>query len=61
VPFGPALVTRPGYDEGVLPHVREWFESEYTVAFENYAVGNEYATHGETVIPMTCGSSPGPV
>jgi formylmethanofuran dehydrogenase subunit A len=51
VPFGPALVTRPEYDDGVLPHVRDWFESEYTVAFDNYAVGDEYTTHGETVIP----------
>jgi formylmethanofuran dehydrogenase subunit A len=52
VPFGPALVTRPDYDAGVLPHVREWFESEYTIAFDNYAVGAEYTTHGETVVQL---------
>lgn len=52
VPFGPALVTQPEYDEGVLPHVRNWFESEYTLSFENYAVGDEYLTHGMTVVPV---------
>ncbi len=50
VPFGPALVSRPDYDAGVLPHVREWFESAYSLAFDNYAVGPEYATHGERVV-----------
>lgn len=50
VPFGPVLISRPGYDEGVLPHVREWFESAYSFAFDNYAVGPEYATHGERVV-----------
>jgi formylmethanofuran dehydrogenase subunit A len=49
-PFGPALVTRPDYDAGVLPHVRDWFESAYSLAFDNYAVGDEYLTHGETVV-----------
>ena len=50
MPFGPALVTRPAYDTGVLPHVRDWFETEYTLAFENYAVSNEYVQQGETVV-----------
>jgi len=52
VPFGPALVTRPAYDAGVVPHLRSWFESEYTLSFDNYAVGGEYASHGETVVPV---------
>jgi len=51
IPFGPALVSRPAYDAGVLPHVRRWFESAYSVAFDNYAVGPEYITHGERVVP----------
>jgi formylmethanofuran dehydrogenase subunit A len=55
VPFGPALVSRPDFDRGVLPHVRDWFESAYSLAFENYAVGAEYATHGETEV--RCGSA----
>lgn len=50
VPFGPALVARPDYDPGVLPHVRAWFESAYSLAFDNYAVGPEYTTHGERVV-----------
>jgi len=50
VPFGPALVSRPAFDPGVLPHVRQWFESAYSLAFDNYAVGAEYATHGERVV-----------
>jgi formylmethanofuran dehydrogenase subunit A len=50
VPFGPALVTRPQYDDGVLPHIRDWFESEYTLSFENYAVGDEYLSRGEVVV-----------
>ena len=50
VPFGPTLVTRPRYDDGVVPHVREWFEGEYSLAFENYAVGEEYLTRGEEVV-----------
>jgi len=49
-PIGPALVTRPTYDDGVLPHVRKWFESEYSLAFNNYAVSEDYVPHGETVV-----------
>jgi formylmethanofuran dehydrogenase subunit A len=50
IPFGPAHVARPDYDPGVLPHVKAWFESAYSLAFDNYAVGEEYATHGERVV-----------
>ncbi len=49
-PFGPALVTRPSFDGDVVPHIREWFEGAYSLQFENYAVGPEYLTHGETVV-----------
>ena len=55
VPFGPTLATRPAYDPGVLPHVRDWFEGAYSLAFDNYAVGDEYVQQGETVVP--CGSA----
>lgn len=51
VPFGPTLVTRPAYDAGVLPHVRDWFEGAYSLGFDNYAVGPEYTPQGETVVP----------
>lgn len=52
-PYGPALVARPEYDAGALPHIRDWFEGAYSLAFDNYAVGPEYLTHGETVV--SCG------
>lgn len=51
-PFGPALVSRPHYDEGVIPHIQDWFEAAYTLQFDNYSVGNEYLIHGETVVPL---------
>lgn len=51
-PFGPTLVSRPAYDEGAIPHIRNWFESAYSLQFENYAVGDEYLTHGTTVVPL---------
>ncbi len=51
VPFGPSLAVRPAYDEAAVPHIREWFEGAYSLAFDNYAVGPEYASHGEVVVP----------
>ena len=51
VPFGPSLAVRPAYDEAAVPHVRAWFEGAYSLAFDNYAVGPEYASHGEVVVP----------
>lgn len=51
VPFGPSIAVRPQYDAGALPHIRQWFESAYTLSFDNYAVGEEYASHGEIVVP----------
>ena len=50
VPFGPVLCVEPGYDAGVLPRVREWFEKSYSLRFANYPVGDEYLTHGRRVI-----------
>ncbi|MCE9563168.1 MAG: formylmethanofuran dehydrogenase subunit A [Planctomycetes bacterium] len=49
-PYGPALVAQPSYDHEAIPHIREWFEGAYSLQFENYAVGDEYLTHGETVV-----------
>jgi formylmethanofuran dehydrogenase subunit A len=54
-PFGPTLVTSPSFDQGVVPHIRNWFEEAYTIQFENYAVGDEYLTHGQTVVPLMKG------
>jgi formylmethanofuran dehydrogenase subunit A len=46
VPYGPVLCVEPGYDAGVLPDVKEWFEANYSIRFANYPVGDEYLTHG---------------
>jgi len=50
VPFGPTLVAEPGYDPGVLPHVRDWFEANYSLSFRNFPVGDEYLTTGKRVV-----------
>lgn len=34
--------SNPDYDPEVLPHIREWFESHYTIQFENYAVDRSF-------------------
>ena len=49
VPFGASLMVQPEYDAGVLPHIRQWFEENYTIAFENFAVGPEYTPQARTV------------
>jgi formylmethanofuran dehydrogenase subunit A len=51
-PYGPTLVSNPRYDEGVLPHIKNWFEGAYTIQFDNYAVGDEYLSHGESVVEL---------
>ena len=51
-PYGPTLTSRPAYDEAAIPHIRKWFEGAYSIEFDNYAVGDEYLTHGETVVPL---------
>ena len=35
---GLTLQTAPDFDRDVVPSIREWFESHYTVQFRNYAV-----------------------
>jgi formylmethanofuran dehydrogenase subunit A len=50
VPFGPALVTEPSFDPGIVPRIRDWFEANYSLRFANYPVGDEYLTHGRTVV-----------
>jgi formylmethanofuran dehydrogenase subunit A len=51
-PFGPTLVSQPVYDPASTASIRKWLESSYSLQFENYAVGPEYLTHGETVVPL---------
>ncbi len=50
VPFGPTLCVEPGYDEGAVPHIRDWFEDSYTLRFNNYPVTDEYLAHGNTKV-----------
>lgn len=37
-PAGRRFVAAPGYDEGRIPAIREWFERDYSVRFANYAI-----------------------
>ena len=48
--FGRTLHVDPGYDEGVLPDIRKWFEAYYTVQFANYPVDASCMTHGGTTV-----------
>ena len=50
VTFGPALCVEPEYDMGHLPHLREWFERNYSLRFANYPVSDDYLSHGRTVV-----------
>jgi len=49
--FGRTLHVVPGYDEGVLPDIRKWFEAYYTIQFANYPVDAGYMVHGGTEVP----------
>jgi formylmethanofuran dehydrogenase subunit A len=39
----------PSYDEGAVPHIREWFERYYTIQFRNYPVDDHYLQEHEVV------------
>jgi formylmethanofuran dehydrogenase subunit A len=38
---GTTLHVRPSFDEGAVPLIRDWFQSRYTVQFNNYSVEEE--------------------
>jgi formylmethanofuran dehydrogenase subunit A len=38
-PSGETLSVRPEFDDQRLPDIRRWFEENYSVQFENYALG----------------------
>jgi formylmethanofuran dehydrogenase subunit A len=40
--YGQTLHVSPAYDEGVVPDIKKWFESHYTIRFANYPVDAEY-------------------
>jgi formylmethanofuran dehydrogenase subunit A len=44
--YGRSLHVAPGYDEGMLPDIKKWFESYYTIQFANYPVDPSYLSHG---------------
>src|SRR5262245_44699441 len=45
---GKTLHVAPGYDEGVMPDIKKWFEFHYTIQFANYPVDDSYLSHGGT-------------
>jgi formylmethanofuran dehydrogenase subunit A len=44
--YGRTLHVAPEYDQGLVPDIRKWFESYYTVQFANYPVTDNYLAHG---------------
>jgi formylmethanofuran dehydrogenase subunit A len=44
--YGRSLHVAPGYDEGMLPDIKKWFESYYTIQFANYPVDPSYLSQG---------------
>ena len=38
---GSTLHVHPTYDRGAIPTIRDWFQSRYTIQFDNYAVDDE--------------------
>ncbi len=51
--YGKTLHVAPGYDEGVLPDIKAWFEEFYTIQFANYPVDESYLSHGGTRVPCS--------
>jgi formylmethanofuran dehydrogenase subunit A len=48
--YGKTLHVAPGYDEGVLPDIKKWFEAYYTIQFANYPVDDSYLSHGGVAV-----------
>jgi formylmethanofuran dehydrogenase subunit A len=48
--YGKTLHVAPDFDAGVLPDVKKWFESYYTIQFANYPVDESYMAHGGRTI-----------
>jgi formylmethanofuran dehydrogenase subunit A len=46
-------LVRPDFDRDALPDIRKWFESHYTLRFDNYPVERERLASVEAVAP--CG------
>src|SRR5438552_16355176 len=48
--FGKTLHVAPGYDAGVVPDIKKWFESFYTIQFANYPVDEHHLSHGGVAV-----------
>jgi formylmethanofuran dehydrogenase subunit A len=48
--YGHTLHVAPAYDEGLVPDIKKWFESFYTIQFANYPVDPGYLAHGGTTV-----------
>ena len=48
---GITLQTAPNYDDAIIPSIREWFDSSYTVQYRNYIVEDHEV--GPTVVEPT--------
>ena len=48
--YGRSLHVAPGYDEGILPDIKKWFEAYYTIQFANYPVDPSYLSEGSVVV-----------
>jgi hypothetical protein len=45
------LHTAPGYDEGMLPATKKWFEAYDTIQFANYPVDRHHLSAGGYQVP----------
>jgi formylmethanofuran dehydrogenase subunit A len=48
--YGRTLHVAPGYDEGVVPDIKKWFEAHYTIQFANYPVDACHLSQGGTAV-----------
>jgi formylmethanofuran dehydrogenase subunit A len=48
--FGKTLHVQPSFDESVVPDIKKWFETNYTIQFANYPVDERYLDHGGTLV-----------
>jgi len=46
---GKLLHVEPQFDPAAVDHIRDWFESFYTIQFSNYPVGDEYLHQHEVI------------
>ena len=51
--YGRSLNVQPAFNQEVLPNIKKWFESDYTIQFANYPVEDSYLSLGGMKVP--CG------